>query len=114
VYQQIQFAKNRPVGYSRANLIGMRTASPEYKGQYHALRNELKNTNMVEEIAEANYSIIDTRGNNGGFSWHDNKYDQTFNTIYVTHEYGKTVGWEFVDGRDFSRDFPVRFIWNCN
>jgi putative ABC transport system permease protein len=106
VYQQIQFAKNRPVGYSRANLIGMRTASPEYKGQYHTLRNELKSTNMVEEIAEANYSIIDTRGWNGGFSWHGNKYDQTFNTIYVTHEYGKTVGWEFVAGRDFSRDFP--------
>ncbi|MDZ7648362.1 MAG: hypothetical protein U5K54_14900 [Cytophagales bacterium] len=62
VYQQIQFAKNRPVGYSRANLIGMRAASPEYKGQYHALRNELKNTGAVEEIAEANYSIIDTRG----------------------------------------------------
>ncbi len=106
VYQQIQFAKNRPVGYSRANLIGMRTASPEYKGQYQAIRNELKNSNVVEEIAEANYSIIDTRGNNGGFSWHDQKYDQSFNTIFVTHEYGKTIGWEFVQGRDFSREFP--------
>jgi putative ABC transport system permease protein len=105
VYQQIQFAKNRPVGYSRDNLLGMRAASPEYKGQYHALRNELKNTGAVEEIAEANYSIIDTRGNNGGFSWHDKKYDATFNTIFVTHEYGKTIGWEFVDGRDFSREF---------
>ncbi len=107
VYQQIQFAKNRPVGYSRANLIGMRTASPEYKGQYQAIRNELKNTNMVEEIAEANYSIIDTRGWNGGFSWHGQKYDQTFNTIFVTHEYGQTIGWEFVAGRDFSRDFAT-------
>lgn len=106
VYQQIQFAKNRPVGYSRANLIGMRTASPEYKGQYQALRNSLKSTNMVEEIAEANYSITDTRGWNGGFSWHNKKYDQTFNTIFVTHEYGQTIGWEFVQGRDFSRDFP--------
>jgi len=107
VYQQIQFAKNRPVGYSRANLIGMRTASPEYKGQYQAIRNELKSTNMVEEIAEANYAIIDTRGWNGGFSWHGQKYDQTFNTIFVTHEYGKTIGWEFLQGRDFSRDFPT-------
>lgn len=106
VYQQIQFAKNRPVGYSRANLIGMRAASPEYKGQYQALRNELKNTGAVEEIAEANYAITDTRGWNGGFSWHDQKFDPSFNTIFVTHEYGQTVGWEFTDGRDFSREFP--------
>lgn len=106
VYQQIQFAKNRPVGYSRANLIGMRAASPEYKGQYQALRNELKNTGAVEEIAEANYAITDVRGNNGGFSWHDKKYDATFNTIFVTHEYGQTIGLEFVEGRDFSREFP--------
>ena len=106
VYQQIQYAKNRPVGYSRANLIGMRAAAPEFKNQYQAMRNELKNTGMVEEIAEANYSIIDTRGWNGGFSWHDKKYSETFNTIFVTHEYGKTIGWEFLEGRDFSREFP--------
>lgn len=107
VYQQIQFAKNRPIGYSRANLIGMRTASPEFRGQYQTLQNELKNTGVVEEIAEANYSIIDTRGWNGGFSWHDKKYTSTFNTIFVTHEYGKTIGWEFLEGRDFSREFPT-------
>lgn len=106
VYQQIQFAKNRPVGYTRSNLIGMRAAAPEFKNQYQAMRNELKNTSMVEEIAEANYSIIDTRGWNGGFSWHDKKYSETFNTIFVTHEYGQTIGWEFLEGRDFSREFP--------
>lgn len=106
VYQQIQFAKNRPVGYSRANLIGLRAAAPEFQGKYQALQTELKNTGMVENIAEANYSVIDTRGWNGGFSWHDQKYTETFNTIFVTHEYGQTIGWEFVDGRDFSREFP--------
>jgi ABC-type antimicrobial peptide transport system permease subunit len=105
VYQQIQFAKNRPVGYSREGLIGLRTASPEFRGKYHVLRNELKKTGAVEEIAEANYSITDTRGWNGGFSWKDIKYEPSFNTIFVTHEYGKTIGWEFTDGRDFSREF---------
>jgi putative ABC transport system permease protein len=107
VFQQIQFAKNRPVGYSREGLISLRTASPEYKGKYHALRNELKNTGVVEDIAEANYVITDTRGWNGGFAWRDQKFEPSFNTIYVTHEYGKTIGWEFVDGRDFSREFPT-------
>jgi putative ABC transport system permease protein len=106
VYQQIQFAKNRPIGYSREGLIGIRASQPEYKGAYQTLRNELKQTGTVEEIAEANYAITDTRGWNGGFSWHDQKFDPSFNTIFVTHEYGQTVGWEFTDGRDFSREFP--------
>ena len=107
VYQQIQFAKNRPVGYSREGLISLRAASPEYQGKYLALRNELKNTGVVEEMAEANYSITDTRGWNGGFAWKGQKFEPSFNTIFVTHEYGKTIGWEFTDGRDFSRDFPT-------
>jgi putative ABC transport system permease protein len=107
VSQQIQYAKNRPVGYSREGLISLRTASPEYKGKYLALRTELINTSFVEDIAEANYAVTDTRGWNDGFVWRDQKFEPSFNTIYVTHEYGKTIGWEFVDGRDFSREFPT-------
>ena len=104
VYQQIQFAKNRPIGYSREGLLSFRPRSPEFNGKYQALRNELKKTGAVEEIAEANYSINSTLGWNGGFSWRDKKYDPSFNTIFVTHEYGKTIGWQFVEGRDFSRE----------
>ncbi len=104
VYQQIEFAKNRPIGYSREGLLSLKPRSPEFYGKYQALRNELKKTGAVEEIAESNYSITSTLGWNGGFSWNDKKYEPSFNTIFVTHEYGKTIGWEFVQGRDFSRD----------
>lgn len=104
VYQQIQFAKNRPIGYSREGLLSLRPRSPEFKGKYQVLRNELKKTGAVEEIAESNYSIASTLGWNGGFSWGNKKYDPSFNTIFVTHEYGKTIGWEFLEGRDFSRE----------
>lgn len=104
VYQQIQFARNRPVGYSREGLLSFRPRSPEFKGKYQTLRNELKKTGAVEEIAEANYSINSTLGWNDGFSWQGRKYEPSFNTIMVTPEYGKTLGWELVDGRDFSRD----------
>lgn len=104
IYQQIQFAKDRPVGYTRQGLISLHPRSPEFKGRYQLLRNELKKTGVVDEMAEANYAITSTLGWNGGFSWRDKKYEPSFNTIFVTHEYGKTVGWEFVQGRDFSRE----------
>lgn len=105
IHEQIQFVKDRPVGYSRENLIGLRAASPEYQGKYLVLRDELKKTGVVEEMAEANYPITDIRGWNSGFAWEDVKYERAFNTIFVTHEYGKTIGLEFMEGRDFSRAF---------
>ncbi|HEY0741750.1 MAG TPA: ABC transporter permease [Chryseosolibacter sp.] len=105
VYQQLQYAKNRPVGYDRSSLIGLRAASPDFRGKYEVLRNELKNTGAVIDIAEANYPITDTRGWNPGFSWGEKVYEPAFNTIFVSYDYGKTIGWEFLEGRDFSREF---------
>ncbi len=111
VYQQIQYAKNRPVGYSRENLISLRPLSPEYTGKYQVLREELKKTGVVAEAAQADYPITNTRGNNGGFVWSGKdprmEPDATFNTIHVTHEYGKTIGWKFLTGRDFSREYST-------
>uniref|UniRef100_UPI00404A4757 ABC transporter permease n=1 Tax=Fulvivirga sp. TaxID=1931237 RepID=UPI00404A4757 len=106
IYQQIQFVKERPVGYLRDGLLMMPKRSSELYGKYDVLRNELKKTGYVEEIGEANYPLTNTLGNNGGFSWEgsDPNANISFNTIQVNHEYGKTVGWEVTDGRDFSRD----------
>jgi putative ABC transport system permease protein len=108
VYRQIGFAKDRPVGYTREGLLSLRPRSPEYFGKYHVLRNELKKTGVVEEVAEANYAVTSTLGWNGGFEWKGKapQFNPTFNTIHVTHEYGNAIGWQFVAGRDFSREFP--------
>jgi hypothetical protein len=107
VNKQIQFAKQRPVGYTREGLISLRPGSPEFKGKYAILRNELLKTGVVEDMATSNYQITSILGNNGGFTWKgkDPSFDPTFNTINVSHEYGKTVGLQFLKGRDFSREF---------
>lgn len=108
VYQQIQFAKSRPVGYSRQGLISLHTRSPELKGKYEALRNEMKKTGVVEEVAESNYAVNSNLGWNGGFDWKGKDQDivdVSFNINEVTFEYGKTIGWDFLRGRDFSREF---------
>jgi ABC-type lipoprotein release transport system permease subunit len=106
IYQQIQFTKNRPVGYARKALLTLPVRSPEFNEKYDALRNSLKNSGLVEEIALANYPITSSKGWNGGFDWPDRDPDirQSFNTVRVTPEYGRTIGLEFVEGRDFSRE----------
>ncbi|MEJ0054900.1 MAG: ABC transporter permease [Bacteroidota bacterium] len=106
VYLQLDFGKNRPAGYSREGLISLFPRSAEFKGKYEALRNELKRTGMVDEIAESNYPVTSTLGWNNGFEWKGyEQNDLHFNINRVTHEYGKTIGWQFVAGRDFSNKF---------
>ncbi len=110
VYQQIQYGKNRPVGYSREGLISLRLGAPENRGDLDILRTELVRTGMVKEIGEANYEVTSTLGWNGDFEWENREIDLSelfFNTIYVTHGYGDAVGLEFVQGRDFSRQYAT-------
>src|SRR6266536_1771281 len=53
VYQQIQFAKNRPVGYTRANLITIPTSDSSIHDHFEAVKNELMKTKVVTSIAES-------------------------------------------------------------
>lgn len=106
VYNQIEHAKNRPVGYNQEDLITVRGRSGAFYNKYDLLRTELKKTGAVIEIAEANYPLTTTLGNNNGFSLLETgeRFGVSFNTIYVTPEYGTATEWELVAGRDFSRE----------
>ena len=106
VYQQIQYAKKRPVGYSREGLLMVRMTSPDFQGKCDLLRSELMQQSVVTEIAESSSPPTDIWNSNGGFQWRgkDPALQAEFATMTVAPEYGKTLGWEFVKGRDFSRE----------
>ena len=110
VNRQIQHTKNRPLGYNNnKGIIMIPMNSPDFYGKYDLLRNELKATNTVSEMAESSSPLTQVWSNNGGFSWQgkDPNLDADFSTIWVTHDYGKTIGWQFTSGRDFSRNFST-------
>jgi putative ABC transport system permease protein len=104
VYQQIQFAKNRPVGYDREGLLMIQKLSDDFYGKYEVIRNELKNTGVVEEVSESMGPVTETISGNNGWDWNgrDPKIDKSFVTLSVSNTHGRTVGWQFVQGRDFS------------
>jgi putative ABC transport system permease protein len=106
VYNQVQYSKNRPVGYSRNGLVMVQMKSPDFYGKFNVLRTELKNTGAIEELAEASSPLTNVWSSNGGFNWEgkDPALDADFATIWVTHEYGKTIGWQLTQGRNFSRE----------
>jgi len=109
VYRQIEHAKNRPIGYDRSGLITVNINTPELYNQYNVLRRSLKETGAVVEMSTSSTLPTQTNSRNAGFQWEgkDPNFKDNFGTIGVSHDFGKTVGWQFVDGRDFSRDFST-------
>ena len=108
VYQQIQHAKNRPIGYSRNGLINL-GMEPEIRKHYEAIRNELKNSGAIEEMAASNSPLTQVWNTNGGFDWEgkDPNLAVDFPNNRVSYDFGKTVQWKIKQGRDFSRDFAT-------
>lgn len=103
VYQQLEFAKSRPVGYNREGLIMIPKRSNDFYGKYEVLRTELKNTGVVEEVSESMGPMTEIYSGNNGWDWKGRpaELDEDFATLAVSHLHGKTVGWQFVSGRDF-------------
>ncbi|HZE86545.1 MAG TPA: ABC transporter permease [Puia sp.] len=107
VLQQIQYAQNRPVGYDREGLITVNMTTPEIYGHYEVMRNDLINSGAAINMAESNSPTTEVWSNQSGFDWNgkDPNLNPSFAIIKSTHDYGKTIGWQFAAGRNFSRDF---------
>lgn len=107
VFRQVEFAKDRPIGYDRNGLINIYLQTPDIHKHFEAVRNELMSQRAIVEMAEAGSPTTQVWNTNGGFNWagKDPALAVDFPNNGVSHEFGKTVGWKFNDGRDFSREF---------
>jgi putative ABC transport system permease protein len=109
VYRQIQYAKDRPVGYDRRGLITIILNTPDLYGHFDALRNDLLASGQVADMAISSSPSTQIWSNNIGFSWpgKDPNSLPLFGTVATSYEYGKTINWQIKEGRDFSRSFPT-------
>jgi ABC-type antimicrobial peptide transport system permease subunit len=108
VFQQIQHAKDRPVGYDREGLLQVEI-SPNMYGKYYPLRDDLLKSGAVQEMSESSSPTTGIYSNQIGFEWEGMEPGSVplFGTIACTHDFGKTIGWKIVQGRDFSRDYST-------
>jgi putative ABC transport system permease protein len=103
VYRQIKFGKDRFLGYDSDRLITLRM-TPDIQKHFEVIKNELKQSQTVESMAGSVNSTIDFYVDVIDISWKgkdpNSITDFAFNN--VTENYGKTIGWQIKDGRDFS------------
>ena len=109
VFRQIEYAKDRSVGYNSSGLLYMQMHTSAIADHFEAVRSELKNAGAIEEMAQSMNPITDIWSSNGGLSWKGKDPSKSVDLpmSWITYDFGKTVGWKIVQGRDFSRDFSA-------
>ncbi|MDB5137275.1 MAG: FtsX-like permease family protein, partial [Mucilaginibacter sp.] len=107
IYQQIQYAKNRPIGYSADRLM-MTDMSGDLNNHYDALKNDLLASGVVESVASASSPVTQIYSHLSLDKWPGkNAGDESVNIggIWVSDNYFKTLGMILKEGRDFSSNW---------
>ncbi len=99
IYQQMQFVKDRQLGYQKENLITIRN-NEGLKKSYHAIKNELTQNGLIYSCTKSNSPINQIYEAN--FLEFPPGHDININNIFAEYDYVKTMGIKLIEGRDFS------------
>ena len=108
VMQQINHAKNRPIGYDREGLVQIPTFSQDFTGKYELMRDEFLASGAVVEMSASSSPTTRIWSNRSGYTWEGKPegFQEDLAWTAVTHEYASSLNLKIVEGRDFSREFP--------
>ncbi len=102
VYQQIQFAKNRPLGYNQTGIFSIPFLSSQ--SQYQAFRNAVLQSQTTIAIAAASNPATGIWSSADNLEWEgkDPNRQETFGTVLIEPDFEKVVEWKIKEGRSFS------------
>jgi putative ABC transport system permease protein len=109
VFRQVEFAKDRPVGYDRSGLIDIETTNSDLYDHFKAVRADLLRMEAIAEMAGATSPTTGIDNDRSDLSWKgkDPSLTAEFGQIAVSMDYGRTIGWKVIAGRDFSDRFAT-------
>jgi len=110
VFQQIQHAKDRPVGFDREGILHIRVNTENLsKANYNSLRHDLLSTGVVDEMAKSDFPITGSMSADASLTWEgkDPASQPLIALNSCSHDFPKTNGFQFIEGRDFSREFTT-------
>lgn len=108
VMQQINYAKNRPIGYDKEGLVQIPTMSQDFTGKFELMRDEFIASGAVMEMSTSSAPTTNIWSNRSGFVWEGKPegFQEDLAWTEVSPEYAKSLNLKIVQGRDFSREFP--------
>jgi len=109
VMKQIQYSKDRPVGYDKGGLIQIPVMSVDFIGKSDLMRNQFIASGGAIEMSTSSSPTTQIWSNRGGYTWEGKPegFQEDFAWTEVSYEYVKSLGMKIIEGRDFSREFST-------
>lgn len=109
VMQQINHARDRPIGYDHEGLIQIPTFSKDFLGKTDLMREQFINSGAVVAMATSSSPTTRIWSHRSGFTWEGKPegFQEDLAWTEVSPEYAQTLKLKIVEGRDFSRDMAT-------
>jgi putative ABC transport system permease protein len=90
VFKQIQFAKNRPIGYDNNGLVSVPVIASDIHHHYDVVKAELLKTGAIVQMTEAGGSPTSSNGSTSGIEWKDKDPNMSvdFQQTAASYDYG--------------------------
>ena len=108
VYKQLQYMKNRDVGYDKEHLVYIPMRG-QTGSNYSALKNALERNPQILGVSGSNHRPSNIGSNSGGADWDGKDPNQVvlIGISSVDFDYIETVGIELAEGRSFSEEYAT-------
>ncbi len=109
VMNQIQYSKDRPVGYNREGLLQIPVMSSEFVGKHEIMRTQFVASGGAISMTTMSGPTTEVWSNRSGYTW-DGKPDgfqEDLAYTSVNYDFVETLGLKIIEGRGFSREFAT-------
>jgi putative ABC transport system permease protein len=107
IYKQMQFIKNRPIGYNTSLLAEM-AQDGDLFSKFDLFKTEVIKSGAAVEVNQTSQSMTQVGNWFYGLKWpgmEEKGKEIVFNRLQTQYDFVKTSGVQLLTGRDFSRDF---------
>lgn len=103
IYQQINHAKGRDLGYNRSQIITT-SLQGDIAKHIDLIKDELKATGNIEHVGISDMSVLNISNNSSGFEWEgkDPKSSILINMLRTDDEFIPSMDMKMLDGRNFN------------
>lgn len=104
VYQQINFAMNQDLGYSKDQLIQV-PLEGRLLESFDVFKAELEKDENILSVSRSSFGFMGRNSNTGGVSWEGKDPDNSalFEIIRVDYDFLETTGLSLIKGRAYDR-----------